>query len=58
MGTLLRSCAEVCEPIELSFGVVSEVVPGIDVRNGVHVAQREGVDFGIVFPIGPTVSTA
>ena len=30
----MHSCAEVCEPIELSFGVMSEVGPGIDIRNG------------------------
>ena len=29
MGNLLRSCTEVREPIELSFGVVSVVGPGI-----------------------------
>jgi len=34
MGTLLRSCAEVREPIELSFGVVSGVGPGIHVLYG------------------------
>jgi len=28
-GTLLHSCAEVREPIELSFGVVSGLGPGI-----------------------------
>jgi len=31
MGTLLRSCAEVCESVELSFGMVSVVDPGIRV---------------------------
>jgi len=30
----LRSCVEVREPIELSFGVVSGVCPGIDVFIG------------------------
>jgi len=34
MGTLLRSCAEVRAANELSFGMVSGVGPGIDVRNG------------------------
>jgi len=33
MGTLLRSCAEVHEPIDLSFGTVSGVSPGIHVLN-------------------------
>ena len=31
MGPLLRSWVEVREPIELSFGVVSGVTPGIHV---------------------------
>ena len=41
MGTLLHGCAEVRELIELSFGVVSGVGPGIDVENGVHMPQKE-----------------
>ena len=36
------SCAEVREPIELSFGLVSGVGLGICVVDGVHVPQREG----------------
>jgi len=40
MGPLLRCCAEVCEPIELWFGVVSGVSPGIDVQNGGPRASR------------------
>ena len=48
MGPLLRSCAEVREPIELSFGVVSGVHPGIDVLDGVHVPQGEGAVAGMV----------
>jgi len=55
MGTLFHSCAEVREPIELSFGGgVSGVGPGIDVLDGVDVLQVEG-GFGMlwrVFPIG------
>jgi len=39
MGTLLRSCGEVRTAIELSFGVVSGVGPGIDVLDGVYVPQ-------------------
>ena len=31
------------EPMELSFGVVSVVGPGIDVLDGVNVLQLEGV---------------
>jgi len=33
MGPLLCSCAEVHEPIELLFDMVSGVGPGIDVQN-------------------------
>ena len=58
MGTLLRSCAEVHEPIELSFGVVSGVTPGIDVLDGGLRASRGRVDFGVICPIGPVVSMA
>ena len=42
MGSLLHSCAEVCKPMELSFGVMSGVGPGIGVLDGVDVLQREG----------------
>jgi len=42
MGPLLRSGMVMCEPIELSFGVVSGVGPGM----GVNVLQGEGGDFG------------
>ena len=34
MGTLLRSCVKVCKAIELSFGAVSVVGPGIHVLDG------------------------
>jgi len=34
MGTLLRRCVEVHIAIELSFGVMSGVSPGIHVLNG------------------------
>ena len=34
MGTLLRRCVEVHIAIELSFGVVSGVGPGIHVLDG------------------------
>jgi len=40
MGPLLHSCAEVREPIELSFGMVSGVDPGIDVLGGGPRASR------------------
>jgi len=39
MGMLLSSCAEVHEPIDLSFGEVNEVGPGIGVLHGVHMLQ-------------------
>jgi len=53
MGTLLRSCVKMREPIELSFGKVSGFYPVIDVLGGVHVPQEEVTDFGVVCPIGP-----
>jgi len=55
MGTLLRSCADVREPIKLSFGEVSGVGPGIHVLDGVHMPQKEGAVLGIyqhLCPIG------
>ena len=48
MGPLLHSCVEVRELIELSFGVVSGVGPGIDVWNGCPRVSRERVDFAVV----------
>jgi len=48
MGTLLHSCAEVHEPIELSFGLVSGVGQALMYSMEVHVAQGERVDFGVV----------
>jgi len=53
MGPLLRSCMEVREPIELSFGVVSGMVPGIDVLDGVHMPQGEGAVSGIFRHLHP-----
>jgi len=50
MGTLLHSCVEVCEPIELSFGVASVVGPGIGVLDGGPRVARGGEVCG-VFPI-------
>jgi len=40
MGTLLRHCVEVRTAIELSFGVVSVVGPGIRVLDGNPHASR------------------
>jgi len=59
IGTLLHSCAEVPEPIQLSFGVVSGVGPDIHVLDGgsqLHVPQKEGGRlfggfFGICAPL-------
>jgi len=43
MGHLLHSCVEVRLPIELLFGVVSGVGPGIDVQNGgPHASMGRG----------------
>ena len=42
MGTLWRSCAKVPEAMEMSFGVVSGVVPGIGVLDMVQIHEREG----------------
>jgi len=53
VGTLLHSCAEVREPIKLSFGVVSGVGPGIYVLDGVHVPQKEGSVLGIFWHLHP-----
>ena len=53
MGPLFHSCVEVRELIELLFGLVSGVGPGINVWNGVHMAQGEVVDFGVVCPHWP-----
>ena len=41
MGTLLRRCVEVRIAIELSFGVVSGVGPGIHELDGSPRASRE-----------------
>jgi len=40
MGILLRRCVEVHKVIELSFGVVSGVGPGIHVLDGSQRASR------------------
>jgi len=58
MEILLRSCTEVREPIELSFGMVSGVGPGIMYGMGVRVPQGEGAVSGVVFPIRLLVSVS
>ena len=55
MGILLRSCEVVCEPIELSFGMVSGLGPSIDVRNGGPRASREGSVSGIFWHLHPPI---
>jgi len=57
-GKLLRSCAEVHEPIALSFGVVSGLGPWIDVLDGGPRASMEGRIWKLFAPIGPMVSKA
>jgi len=46
-GDLLHSCVEVCEPIELLFGVVSGLGREMGVLDGVHLTQGEGDVFGV-----------
>jgi len=48
MGTLLRSCAELCEPIELLFGMVSGVTQGIHVLDGGLCASRGRGSFALL----------
>ena len=54
-GDLMRSCVEVREPIELSFGVVSGHCPGIDVLDcGLRASSGRSCFrdfFGICAPI-------
>jgi len=50
MGTLLRSCAEVCE---LLFGVVSGVGPSIHVLDGGPLASRGRGRFWHCLPYWP-----
>jgi len=50
MGTLLCSCVEVHEPIELSFGIVSGVSRVIDVLDGVPHASRGRGGFLVCLP--------
>jgi len=51
--TLWHSCAKVCEAVELLFGVVSGVAPGIGVLDGDPGPPRErGVIYGGGSPIG------
>ena len=47
MGNLLRSCAEVRERMELSFGLVSGAGLGIRVFDGGPRAKGEGAVSGV-----------
>jgi len=58
MGTLLRSCTEVRELIELSFGEVSGVSPGIGVLDGSPRAARGRAVSRVFCPIDSLVSMA
>jgi len=58
MGTLLHSCAEVREPIELSFGVVSGIGSGIHILDGCARVKRKGLILGLCADIGPMVLVA
>ena len=51
MGNLLHRCVELRTAIELSFGMVSGVGPGIHVLDGSPRASRERSVSGIVFGI-------
>ena len=46
-GTLWHSCVKVRAVIELPFGVMSWVGPGIGVLHGVEIAYREGEVLGV-----------
>jgi len=50
-GMLLRSCAEVREPIQLSFGMVSGVGQALLYGMEDHVAQAEGCILGLFVPL-------
>ena len=46
MRTSLRSCLIMCDAIELLFGVVSGVIPGIGVLDGGGDHRRGSDSFG------------
>jgi len=50
MGNLLHNCVKVHKPIELLFGVVSEVSGGMGVSDGGPHASREGAVSGFFAP--------
>jgi len=53
MGPLLCSCVEVRAAIELSFGMLSGVNPGIHALDRVHMPQKEGAVLGIFLAFAP-----
>jgi len=55
MGPLLYSCTVVHAAIELSFGMVSGVISGVHVLDGVHMPQEEGWILGSFASIHPMV---
>jgi len=58
-GTLLRSCAKVSEPMDMTFGVVSGVGLCIRVLKWGPYAQRKRGSFGFFLPQNcPLVSVA
>jgi len=55
MGTLLHNCAEVCEPIELLFGMVGGIGLSIHALDGGSCAPKGRAVLGIfrhLHPIG------
>jgi len=50
-GLLMHSCAKVRKPIDLSFGVMSEVGLGLRVLDVVQVPLRKGRFRGILLPL-------
>jgi len=54
MGPLLRCCTEVRIAIELAFGMISEVRPGVDVLDGgPRTCLKERGCFGIFWHLRP-----
>ena len=53
MGSLLQSCAEVREPIELSFGLVTVVGEGMGVLDEDPRAPKGRGSFGFFFAAKP-----
>jgi len=56
VGTLWNSCAKLRESMEMPFVVVTGVVSGIGVLDGIHMPQGEGEVSGISVPLVVTRS--